>query len=651
MRRRRAQRKQIAHKKTRQKQTSTKPQPQQPAAPSSAMPLATDTDALTPQTVIDMQRLIGNKAVRRRLEAGQAETPGEPGMPGATISPWRQPAIQRNSPGTATKTDSSKTQDEKGPTWEESLEVFKALSEILQTSPGFGYVVMVKEGLAYKRGFPAAYKKNVPEKYMHILHMWYNIAQGQSVVEIGPPYPIEGAVLLDHIAQARKATAPFAKKLLAEGDERTKPYLNDVYYSKIKGLIDRAYKEEAEQKVEKAGEQLGKLISPEDADKKEQTKRAIAEAISVLSTVSGQVNNYTGMGLDDAYKKILSENPPPGPVGDNLKGMKIGVAVGHLNDVLGALKAVSDISDPQYAKKLFDEKMGAWGYVAGGADLTANILTILQGSIAGVTGATAALSTVMGYSDEAAKLLAHSSKITGGLGKAIAVLTITKGVATIINDKASATDKASAAADIASGVGALIGGSVGAGLAGAALSFKINLSIIEKGVQMSRALISIDLRKAFATMKQQGLELSLFGNQVVAAQQLIANETDPIKKAYLTKEYQLRVSLLRSTLKTLVNVSTADQRSPSLPGYWDELRKRFKGSDLPKKPPMPGIEQKIWDKIREANKGIGSAPDENTPVEDLLKQAQKALEIMAEAFKEYENVLDQETYNAWKKHG
>jgi hypothetical protein len=127
-------------------------------------------------------------------------------------------------------------------------------------------------------------------------------------------------------------------------------------------------------------------------------------------------------------------------------------------------------------------------------------------------------------------------------------------------------------------------------------------------------------------------------------------ETDPTKKAYLTKEYNKWVGMLRSQLQSIVKLNTTQQKDSSLPGYWEELRERFQGQDLPKEPFMSSLEP-VWEQIRQASAGIGPSPDENTSVDELLKQAQKALEIMTKALQEYEKILDDETYNAWRDHG
>lgn len=223
--------------------------------------------------------------------------------------------------------------------------------------------------------------------------------------------------------------------------------MRGVYYAPVASLIDRAHTETAEAAVKSAAEQLGGLRSPREVEQQQLTRRAIADTISLMSTVTGQVNNFTGSGLEEAYQDILAEQPSAGPVSARLSGMTIGAGVSHLNDVLGALKAISDLMDPAKQRAMFDARLGALGYVESGASLAESILTILQGTIAGATGVTAALSTVSGYADDAARLLAQSSRITGGLGKAIAVISIAKGAAAALNDQHSTSDRLSGVAD------------------------------------------------------------------------------------------------------------------------------------------------------------------------------------------------------------
>lgn len=111
-----------------------------------------------------------------------------------------------------------------GPSWEESLEVFKALSDILQVGPHHAVIYEeVPEGLVRPTGFPADYAGGVASAYMPLLNEWYVAARGGSFVEVGPPHLIRGEDLLEHVQRAIAHTRPFVRALKAEGDDATVP--------------------------------------------------------------------------------------------------------------------------------------------------------------------------------------------------------------------------------------------------------------------------------------------------------------------------------------------------------------------------------------------------------------------------------------------
>lgn len=524
----------------------------------------------------------------------------------------------------AAGTRQTKSTEKKGPTFEEAVATLDAIGAIISVPKMYSHSVEVREGLGYKVGFPAAYAAKVPARYMSLLKWWYQIAHGGSKPKDGPHVIIEGSMLREHIQMAHQKTRPLVKVILTEGDEQARPWIEEIYYSEIRNLTRRAYEEEASAAVSEAGAKLSALLSPEQQAQEKQIQSGLATAIAVLSDLSGQVNNFAPGDLDAAYEKIMAQHELGGPLAQNLKGMGPKLTIAHLNDVLGGLKAVMDLSDPEARKKMFDKKLGKWGYVKGGADLMGNVGSVLQGAISGLAGVTAATATIAGHADMAAKILAYASKATGALGKALAVLSIVKGGIALFHPDSSVEERASGAADIAAGVGALIGGSVGAGLSAAALSFKINLSILEAAVDMSRSLISIELRQCYERMAQSGKELAIYANRALAGQRLGEIEKDATKQAYLMKEVNHSISLLRSELRTLIQASQGEGGITD-PGTYKPLRDRFAKA--------------------------GAPPTDKTSVAELVEHARVVINIIEQAFADYKTVLNETTIDAWKQHG
>lgn len=186
--------------------------------------------------------------------------------------------------------------------------------------------------------------------------------------------------------------------------------------------------------------------------------------------------------------------------------------------------------------------------------------------------------------------------------------------------KATADEKVDATLDILGGGATLVGGSFGAGFAGGVLGLKAGIGILRKGYQFKQSLISIDLQKAFRTMENDGMDLALFGNRVIAASKLLENEKDPQVKSDLEAEYRKFIRVLTWKLASVFEQSTRIQKRPSQPGYWTTLRLRFRGAEL-------------------VSKVFGTL----SPVNLLVKKTEIALFTMGNAFKDFETILEEES--------
>ena len=465
----------------------------------------------------------------------------------------------------------------------------------------------------------------IPTPYQSLLWDCWEAANGTTRDKKGN---IEGALRQERALRAWRQITKIRDQYKQDGTadwvKKFEIWFFNEVHLKIIHVLTLAEQEKATQAVNEAGAKLNALLNPQQLAQEKQIQSGLATAIAALGDLSGQMNNLAPGDLDAAYQKIMTQQNLGGALAQNLRGMAPKLAIAHLNDVLGGLKAVMDLSDPQARKKMFDQKLGKWGYVKGGADLMSNIGSVFQGAISGLAGLTAAAATVAGHADTAAKILAHASKATGALGKAVAVLSIVKGGIALFHPDSSAEDRASGAADIAAGAGALIGGSVGAGLSAAALSFKINLSLLKAAGEMTKSLISIELRKCYSSMARSGEKLALYANRVIAGQQLVDNESDPTKKAHLKEAVNHAVALLRWELRDIIG-SSQKRGGIRDPGTYKPLRERFAKA--------------------------GSLPTDKTPITDLIEQARTVIKIIEQAFADYETVLNETTIDAWRRHG
>jgi hypothetical protein len=461
------------------------------------------------------------------------------------------------------------------PSWEESLAILQALSEIFQTGPNAPSVWFESGGVMVKRGYPAVYRKKVSAKNYFILQMWYGATRGQTVND----EILRGGALLKHIKRAIQLTLPFVEVLREQSGkkgsttyEKTKRYLRRYYFGPIQKLRKRAEREVGEIAVDELLETHGRFVAPDLKMELKKLNTLAKDSFNVLVTVTDTMDALQGPKLDTAYSKILEEMASSDPVGEHLKGMNFAMGIRHLKDVLGAVQTITQISDPKERKKLFDEKLGRWGYVEDGTDLGIGLLSILQGVVSGTTGLVAGVARVSGHVAEASKLVAAASKVSGGIGKAMSVLQIAKGVATLLGKDG---DKLDGALDVIGGGSSLIGGPVGGGIGGAILGFKAGVAVLRKGFSVKASLISIDLQKAFKTIKYDGWDIVAYANRVLTAQALLKIDHSIQRTSSIQAEHEKYIKLLRWKLDSCMEQWANPQKRVSQPGYWVTLRSRF----------------------------------------------------------------------------
>ena len=526
---------------TRQHQSKPKSEPQSQTTDQSKVTTRSskiDLSHATPQGILQLQRLIGNQAVVRML----------------------QPTIQRKG-AKAVKAGEDENQQ-----WEKAVQIMEAVDAIINNHVHPERV-------------------NIPEEFRREMWTWFVIANPSGVkYENGMVVSYTGRMLYDHIIEAHHKIEPYANMLKNEGDEATKSWVNQCYYRNLVKFMERATKQEAQEKVEQEAGAHGTITAPEQAAQESQLKEAIATGLNVINEVTGTVNNVYGANksiVEKIAKKLTEEFGPDAPIAKELNAQLKALGpmeiLGEVGNILGAAKDILEIADPEKRKELYESffgnKFGSAGRLSTALDVVSKVSGIAQGAVSAVMLVGAGIAYAAGLTQYATRFIALSQSIGGAIGKVAPYLNIAKGYFMLIDEKSSAKDKISGAGDIASGIGGIVGGSVGLGLAGSVLALKANLAIAESTLEAQAGLQQGALQSALAHAEQPTNDLAIYLNRYEAATKLALNERDQGLRQELEKNAEEQVFQMRITLNEIFSARVMSLMESPL--FSQPLKKRL----------------------------------------------------------------------------
>jgi hypothetical protein len=463
---------------------------------------------------------------------------------------------------------------------------------------------------------------NVPRQHWNVIWDFFKAASGKET-QNGKWVKAEGRRRRFWVDAGMRRIAPLIAVV-----EGTLPATRAVVRSKIHGpvakLREQAGQEEASTLVTKAGRRLAALSPPQQAAAEKRIRWLAKDALTQVRRTLAVVNTIGGAKVDRAFKGVLQENPPPGVLADRLRGVRAAAGLGLLGNILSSVYAVLNIKDHATRRRMFDQRLGTLGYVGTASDLVASVGYATQGVIAGIGLITVAAARAAGQADEAARLIGNLGKVTGGLGRAIGVFNLVKGTLALVNPASTAEERAFGLVDIAFGAGALAAGAVGAGLTAAGLSLSVNLGILRAGVETSRGIVRMGLNRCYRRMAEDGKEIAIYANRILAGEALIRGEQDANRKRHLSKVVSINEFWLRSKLRTLLGAASRFGGNRD-PGTYGPLRRRFAR--------------------------CGKPPTRRTSRAKMLAQARLVLKVIERAFADFRQIEVESTREAWKKWG
>jgi len=538
-----------------------------------------------------------------------------------TLNGHAAAALQRAPPATAPKAEAARPR-EKGIPYQTARVVLEAVMDILE---GFGYGAVyeeVKPGVLGRNiAHPSAHT-DVPPEHQDALWDFFKAAQGLEP-GAGGWLKATGVRRRFWVEAGMKRIRPLLAVVRREAPEAA-GVLTDGIHLPVANILALAMREEAQERVSEGGRLLGELVPPELESQEKQVRFAVAQAVSTLRETARLANAMESWKVSEAFRDVLNENPPPGVLAERLRGVPVPVAIGVLNDVLGALNAVMTLSDPAARERMFNERLGSFGVVRGSADLVANAGNILRGVVSVNCLLTAACSKALGYADEAARLIGASRAVSGMIGRVIGVLNIVKGTVSVVHPASTMEERAKGVTEIGVGAAALAGGAAGAALTGMALSLRVNIAIIGAGIEFSRGLIALGLGQCYRRMARDGEEIATYGNNIIAGQVLVLAEKDPEMRAEIQRSVEANEWWLRTMLTSLLKAASTRGGNAD-PGTYGPLRARFAA--------------------------CGEPPAKGVPIARLIDQARHVLRVISDAFTDWERVLNEATKEAWTEHG
>jgi hypothetical protein len=470
---------------------------------------------------------------------------------------------------------------EKTASWEEAMAALDAIGAVLRNKGRFA---------------PSALSEfeQVPDRYRDLVWEWFRITSRHVEIEGGATVSYRGRFRLEHIDLAMKDTAPLIAALRAEGDASTGPWLDTAIFNNVSDLRARGHEEEAEDLVEGKAADVGTVLGPQAKAEEDQLREGVKLAINVLGNIDSlvDISGDADKKIDAEITRQLAAHPLP-PAAKAAKLASAMDAVGWLADVLGGVSAAVEIQDPEQRRAMVNRKLGAWGEVQAVAQVGNKLGSIFQGATTVLGVAAAATCTALGHVDKARTVLGAVSNLasySGVVGKPMGVLTIVQGTIAVVHPESTPEERVSGAADISLGSAAVVGGAVGGGLLGAGLALKVDLALLELAAGAAEGLVWVELSQCYEEMKSHAELMAKHANEVMAAQALVAAETDPIRVAYLMKALSTKTYLLHRALSYFLDQTTnaPGRWKLGMPAYWKPLRTRFaKATPWPISDPSP----------------------------------------------------------------
>jgi len=521
-----------------------------------------------------------------------------------------------------------------GLTWEEAFPVVRAIVAILNR-----YYEISDKGEFVSLGHPDNHK-GVPAKYKSLLWEWYQITHGTLKWKDGTETITRGKDLEVHLDRAVAETAPLTKTLMKHGDARTGPWLASKYEANVKKFRKRALQEEVDDDI-KAGMAKVKEQGSSDLDfasKSTDLKLRLAAsqglttvraALTVAVRVSG-ANAKEAKLMEEAFAKGFPQSATDTGLAAT-KSMNVVNALLHVQGGFNAVNAILNVSDPAKRAALYRQHTKRFGPAAGTAEILKNLGQFVSGATAVVGAGTYAIASALGKAQLAAKALAVGGKALSKINVALNALAVVHGIAVLVNDKATAEEKAEAAVETTSGGLGLLGTfvpTIAAPCAAISASVLINFysfkGILGAGLAAFKGMIQLGLNICYADMLESANYISSQAMMTAVSMDLASQETDPAKKQlFQSAATASRWNLTKVFLEPFIKRATSPRGGGnSAPGTYAVLRKRF-------------------------------APLQNMPSKtdaEVFALVKSLLETVLGCQKDAQKIMEQQAYHTWKNH-
>jgi hypothetical protein len=502
--------------------------------------------------------------------------------------------------------------------------------------------VQEREGFIYPRTHPS-HHKDIPDRYMPLLHEWFQITHGD--VRQSPQGPVvstHGVMLQSHIAHAMSQTRPLIDVLLHAEPVGTSKWLNEQFYVQVEQFKQRALSEEVFAAIESAaGVPAHSAMNLAAMTEEEKLKLGVAEALTTIRLLNTILNRHlteeaAGLAkrveLEQLFRKLTAQAIQEGELPRNdvlqpILKMNLAGALLFIKGGLDGMNAVLAVSDPVSRAKLLAEHHTFFGVAVKGTAILTLLGQFLHGAVAAIGAITYSISSLLGKTEIAMQVLSKGIPALANMNFVLNAIGVVHGFAVLLDYEASGEEKAKAVLEIGISGAGVMGRFIAGVSLPATLSVVINFytvrAVLEKGAEAYLSLIQLGLNSCFADMRETAHYVSATATRLAIAAEMSRHESNLARKVELDKQvgalhWNLAEFFLKPYIKRATTSTGATNKDPG--AYGPALTERFK--------PLADREM--------------ATPDQ------ALQAAAEFIQIVARCFAEPEKILEKAARWAWQ---